>query len=74
MRKKNLEMTSATLKVLNPPTFPIQPEPNSRRNIVLLAFLGSIAFIIGFFLIIELLDRTLRDKIRTERYSRHIRR
>ncbi len=70
MRKKNLEMTSATLKVLNPPTFPIQPEPNSRRNIVLLAFLGSIAFIIGFFLIIELLDRTLRDKIRTERLTK----
>ncbi|WP_321332104.1 Wzz/FepE/Etk N-terminal domain-containing protein [uncultured Bacteroides sp.] len=70
MRKKNLEMTSATLKVLNPPTFPIQPEPDNRRNIVLLAFLGTIAFIIGFFLIIELLDRTLRDKIRTERLTK----
>ena len=70
MRKKNLEMTSATLKVLNPPAFPIQPEPNSRRSVVLLAFFGSIAFIIGFFLIIELLDRTLRDKIRAERLTK----
>lgn len=71
MRKKNLEMTSATLKVLNPPAFPIQPEPNSRRNLILLAFIGSIIFIIGFFLLIEILDRTLRDKIRTERLTKN---
>ncbi len=70
MRKKNLEMTAATLKVLNPPAFPIQPEPNSRRNIVFLAFIGSMLIIIGFFLIIELLDRTLRDKTRTERLTK----
>lgn len=69
MRKKNLEMTSATLKVLNPPAYPIQPEPHGRKNIVLMSLLGSIAFIVGLFLIIELLDRTLRDKIRTERLT-----
>jgi uncharacterized protein involved in exopolysaccharide biosynthesis len=69
-RKKNLEMTSATLKVLNAPTFPIQPEPNNRKKIVLIAFFGSISLIFGFFLIIELLDRTLRDKIRTERLTK----
>lgn len=69
MRKKNLEMTSATLKVLNPPAYPIQPEPHGKKNIVLMSLLGSIAFIVGLFLIIELLDRTLRDKIRTERLT-----
>lgn len=69
MRKKNLEMTSATLKVLNPPAYPIQPEPHGRKNIILMSLLGSIAFIVGLFLIIELLDRTLRDKIRTERLT-----
>nr|MBP9602457.1 hypothetical protein [Lutibacter sp.] len=69
MRKKNLEMTSATLKVLNPPAYPIQPEPHGRKNIVLMSLLGSIAFIVGLLLIIELLDRTLRDKIRTERLT-----
>ncbi|MBP9579387.1 MAG: hypothetical protein KBE39_07590 [Parabacteroides sp.] len=69
MRKKNLEMTSAALKVLNPPAYPIQPEPHGRKNIVLMSLLGSIAFIVGLFLIIELLDRTLRDKIRTERLT-----
>jgi len=69
MRKKNLEMTSATLKVLNPPAFPISPEPTDRRKIVLAAFLGSFLFILGFFLLLELLDRTLRDTIRTQRLT-----
>lgn len=67
MRKKNLEMTSATLKILNPPSYPIQPEPSNRKKIVMLTFSGTMFFIIGFFLIVELLDRTLRDKTRTER-------
>lgn len=48
MRKKNLEMTSATLKVLNPPAFPIQSQPTKRKMIVIIAFLGSIMLILGF--------------------------
>lgn len=66
MRKKNLEMTSATLKVLNPPAFPIQAEPSERKKIVLTAFGASLILIIGFFMLIEFLDQTLRDRIRTE--------
>ncbi len=69
MRKKNLEMTSATLKVLNPPAFPISPEPTGRMRIVILAFLASLAFIFGIFLIIEIFDRTLRDRMRAERVT-----
>lgn len=69
MRKKNLEMTSATLKVLNPPAFPIAPEASARRKIVLMAFLASLAFIFGFFLFIEIFDRTLRDRVRGERVT-----
>jgi len=69
MRKKNLEMTSATLKVLNPPAFPIAPEPTNRRRIVMIAFAASILFILAFFLLVELLDHTLRDKMRAERIT-----
>ncbi|WP_321480098.1 hypothetical protein [uncultured Bacteroides sp.] len=69
MRKKNLEMTSATLKVLNPPAFPISAEETDRRKIVMASFVGSIIFIFGFFLFIELFDKTLRDKQRTERLT-----
>jgi len=69
MRKKNLEMTSATLKVLNPPAFPIAPEPTNRRRIVMIAFVASILLILAFFLLVELLDHTLRDKMRAERIT-----
>lgn len=69
MRKKNLEMTSATLKVLNSPAFPITSAPTARRKVVAAAFLGSFAFIIGIFLILELLDRTLRDNVRAKRLT-----
>lgn len=69
MRKKNLEMTSATLKVLNPPAFPISAEPTERKKIVIIAFFAGILLILAFFLLVELLDHTLRDRMRTERIT-----
>lgn len=69
MRKKNLEMTSATIKVLNPPAFPISPEPTGRKRIVIMAFAIGLLFILGFFILIEVLDQTLRDKVRAERIT-----
>lgn len=69
MRKKSLEMTSATLKVLNPPAIPITPLPTHRKQIVMAACAGSFLFILGFFLLLEILDRTLRDSIRTRRLT-----
>ncbi len=70
MRKKNLEMSSASLKVISEPIFPIRAVPTARKLIVMAAFLGSILFVLGFFLILELLDRTLRDKERAERLTK----
>lgn len=69
MRKKNLEMTSATLKVLNSPAFPISPNPTGRRKIIMAACAGSFLFILGFMALIEITDRTLRDSIRTQRFT-----
>lgn len=69
MRKKSLEMTSATLKVLNPPAFPINTESTGRKKIVMAACAGSFLFILGFFLLLEMLDRTLRDSIRARRLT-----
>jgi uncharacterized protein involved in exopolysaccharide biosynthesis len=69
LRQKSLQMTSATLRVLNPPTFPLASEPTKRKMKIITAFLGSFIFILGYFMIIELLDQTLRDKIRTERIT-----
>lgn len=67
MRRKNLEMTSASLKVLNAPAFPINAMPTPLKKMVMAACAGTFIFILGFFLILELLDRTLRDSIRTHR-------
>lgn len=69
LRQKNLQMTSATLKVINPPIYPISSEATKRRSVIMVVFFGSILLIIGFFLIIEIIDRTLRDVIRTERLT-----
>lgn len=69
LRQKNLEMTSASLKIMNPPLFPLTSSPTNARMIILSAILGTLLFIIGYFLIIEILDRTLRDKIRAERIT-----
>lgn len=67
MRRKNLEMTSAALKVLNAPAYPISPMPSNLKRIVMATCTGTFLFILGFFLILELLDRTLRDSIRARR-------
>ncbi|SHF40858.1 Uncharacterized protein involved in exopolysaccharide biosynthesis [Bacteroides luti] len=69
LRQKNLQMTSATLRVINPPVYPLAAEATNRKSIVMAIFFGSIIAILGFSLIIEILDRTLRDKIRSERLT-----
>ncbi|WGQ12713.1 hypothetical protein [Sphingobacterium faecium] len=70
LRLKSLEMNSATLKVINPATFPLNALPYGRKAIVIGVFLGTIFFILGILLILELFDRTLRDKTRTERITK----
>ena len=70
LRLKSLEMNSAVLKILNSPNFPLNSLPSKRKVFVAGAYFGTIILLFGFFLLIELLDRTLRDKIRTERLSR----
>jgi len=67
MRQKTLQMTSATLKAINPPLFPVSPIPTKRRIIVIAVFFGTIVFIISFFILLEILDHTVRDNIRAER-------
>ncbi|MCK9626248.1 MAG: exopolysaccharide biosynthesis protein [Bacteroidales bacterium] len=71
MRQKNLQMSSATLKVINAPEFPITCEPTKRKMMVIATFLGTLIFLLGYFLIIDLFDRTLRDNLRAERILSH---
>ena len=69
MRKKSLEMPSASLKVLNPPAYPITTSPTNRTKIRVIACIGSFLLIFGFFVMVELIDRTLRDSVRTRKLT-----
>lgn len=66
LRKKNLQLTGASLQVINPPIFPLLSKPTKRKYIVLGSGIAAFFFIMGLFLMIELIDRTLRDKRRAE--------
>lgn len=66
LRKKNLQMTTTTLKIINPPIFPLNSLPSKRKMIVLGVLFGSFIFILSYFLIIELIDRTLKNKLKSE--------
>ena len=69
LRQKNLQMSTATLRVLNPPMFPMNAQPTNRMMILLGAFMLTFMFTAMYFFIIELLDRTLRDRMRSERIT-----
>ena len=70
LRQRNLQMTTATLRVLNPPMFPLNAQPTNRLMILLGAFMLTFMLTALWFLIIELLDRTLRDRMRSERITK----
>ncbi len=70
LRQRNLQMTTATLRVLNPPMFPMNAQPTNRLMILLGAFILTFILTSLYFLIIELLDRTLRDRMRSERITK----
>ena len=70
LRQKNLQMTTATLRVLNPAMFPMNAQPTNRIMILLGAFLFTFVLTALYFFIIELLDRTLRDRMRSEHITK----
>lgn len=66
LRQRNLQMTTASLRVLNPPMYPLNAQPTNRMMTLLGAFLITFMLTALYFFIIELLDRTLRDRMRSE--------
>ena len=69
MRQQNLRMSTSSLRVLNPPMFPLNAQPTNRIMILLGAFMLTFMFTALWFFIIEMLDRTLRDRMRSERIT-----
>ena len=70
LRQRNLQMSTAKLRVLNPPMFPMNAQPTNRMMILLGAFILAFMMTALYFFIIELLDRTLRDRMRSERITK----
>ena len=70
LRQRNLQMSTATLKQLNPPVFPLSAQPTNRMMILLGAVMLTFFFTALYFFIIEMLDRTLRDRMRSERITK----
>lgn len=69
LRQRNLQMSTAVLRVLNPPMFPLNAQPTNRMMTLLGAFMLTFLMTAIYFFIIELLDRTLRDRMRSERIT-----
>ena len=70
LRQRNLQMSTAVLRVLNPPMFPMNAQATNRLMILLGTFLLTFLLTALYFLIIEMLDRTLRDRMRSERITK----
>lgn len=69
LRLKNIEMSTSNLQIITPPEYPLTDNGRKRSLFVIVAFIGSIIFIIGFSLLVELIDRTLRDEQRSKRLT-----
>ena len=69
LRLQNIKMTTANLQVIASPEYPLTDNGRKRLIYILAAFFGSLIFISGYFLLIELLDRTLRDPDRSNSES-----
>ncbi len=69
LRQRNLQMSTASLTVLNPPMFPLHAQTTNRMMILLGAFMLTFVLVAVYFFIIETLDRTLRDRMRSERIT-----
>lgn len=69
LRLQNIKMTTANLQVIATPEYPLTDNGRKRIIYILAAFIGSLIFISGYFLLIELLDRTLRDSDRSKRLT-----
>lgn len=69
LRLKNIEMSTSNLQTVAPPSYPLTDNGRNRFMYILAAFFGSMIFIILYFLLIEVLDHTLRDPYRGKRLS-----
>lgn len=69
LRLKNIEMSTSNLQTVAPPAYPLTDNGRKRFIYILIAFFGSIILTTTYFLLIEILDHTLRDPYRSKRLT-----
>lgn len=70
LKQKSIQMNSASLKVMNEPFYPLASSAISKRKLLTIgSYLATLIFTIFFFLIIEVLDHTLRNIFKAEQLT-----
>lgn len=70
LKQKSIQMNSASLKVMNPPFYPLAPSADGKHRLLSIgAYFAALVFTIFFFLIIEILDHTLHNVIKAEQLT-----
>jgi len=67
--RNKLKLSTASLSIVSKADYPISSNKSKRLIYVIVSFIFSSIFITGFYLIIELIDKTLRDNERAERLT-----
>lgn len=70
LKQKNLLLTSASLRTVTEPIFPLDSKPTKRKIIVILSLVAAMFFIAAYLLLIEFFDSTLRDPVRTYKLTK----
>ncbi|TAJ13943.1 hypothetical protein DMA11_07060 [Marinilabiliaceae bacterium JC017] len=68
LKQQNIEMAS-TLKVVDPPIFPITPKPTKRKLLVIAAMLMGFVVTGAFYLLAYFFDTTIKDVAGSERIT-----
>lgn len=69
LRKRSIEMNTSNLRDVSEPEYPLNDNGRKRMLYIMIAFFGSMILITTYFLLIELLDHTLRDPLRSKRLT-----
>jgi len=69
LRLKELQMSLGSVSIVTPPVYPLDSLPTRKKILVLAAMVATFVFLVSFFLIVEMLDNTLKNVFRTERLT-----
>ncbi|MCF8381291.1 MAG: hypothetical protein K9H49_17090 [Bacteroidales bacterium] len=65
LKQQNIQLSSG-LKVIDNPTFPINPLPSKRKFLVILAFMAGFILILAIIILLEYFDTSIKNEERAE--------